>query len=132
MLLRIQRKRTKGWRMPPNTVSVTRPGPYGNPYTIKGAREAGYRGTTRELTQFCVDAFRKDWATALRSASSPPREPPMPFGKPIYLGPLKGKNLTCFCRLCAFHEAAGGKPFNEFCADCPPCHADPLGEMANR
>jgi hypothetical protein len=27
---RIQRKRTKGWRMPPNTVSVTRPGPFGN------------------------------------------------------------------------------------------------------
>ncbi len=29
---RIQRKRTKGWKMPPNTKCVTRPGRYGNPY----------------------------------------------------------------------------------------------------
>ena len=31
---RIQRKRTKGWRMPPNTVSVTRPGWLGNPFKV--------------------------------------------------------------------------------------------------
>lgn len=42
---RIQRKRVKGWKMPPNTVSVTRPGRYGNPYTAKQAREAGYKGS---------------------------------------------------------------------------------------
>jgi hypothetical protein len=30
--VRIQRKRAKGWRMPANTVSVTRPGQFGNPY----------------------------------------------------------------------------------------------------
>ena len=111
---RIQRKRTKGWRMPPNTVSVTRPGPYGNPYTIKGAREAGYQGTDAELAQFCVDAFRKDWMDALKSANTQPCNPPMPFGKPIYLGQLRGKNLACFCPL--------GQP----------CHADVLLELANK
>lgn len=31
---RIQRKRTKGFRLPPNTVCVTRPGPLGNPWLI--------------------------------------------------------------------------------------------------
>lgn len=30
--IRIQRKRTKGWRMPPNTKCVTRPGKWGNPF----------------------------------------------------------------------------------------------------
>jgi hypothetical protein len=55
---RIQRKRTKGWRMPPNTVSVTRPGRWGNPYTIKDAREAGYGGTEAQLAQWCVECFR--------------------------------------------------------------------------
>lgn len=30
---RVQRKRTPGWRMPDNCVSVTRPGPLGNPFT---------------------------------------------------------------------------------------------------
>lgn len=29
---RIQRRRTKGWRMPTNTVCVTRPGKFGNPF----------------------------------------------------------------------------------------------------
>ncbi len=29
---RIQRKRTKGWKMPPNTVYVGRPTVYGNPF----------------------------------------------------------------------------------------------------
>lgn len=32
---RIQQKRTKGWRMPPNTISVARPGKRGNPFPVK-------------------------------------------------------------------------------------------------
>lgn len=34
---RIQRKRTKNWRMPENAVYVGRPGPFGNPYSGAGA-----------------------------------------------------------------------------------------------
>ena len=81
---RIQRKRIKGWKMPPNTVSVTRPGRYGNPYTIKQAREAGYKGSDAELAQMCVDMFRRE----------------MPdFAKLAYRLELRGKNLACFCPL---------------------------------
>ena len=32
--IRIQRKRTKGWKMPPNTVYVGRPSKWGNPFSI--------------------------------------------------------------------------------------------------
>ena len=32
---RIQRKRTNGWKMPPNTVYVGRPTIWGNPYIVK-------------------------------------------------------------------------------------------------
>jgi hypothetical protein len=32
MPIRIQRKRTKGWKMPENTIDCTRPGPWGNPF----------------------------------------------------------------------------------------------------
>lgn len=77
---RVQRKRTKGWKMPENTVSVTRPGPYGNPYTVAGAREAGYRGTDAELARYCVEQFRLDWIRSLECAKRD-RTPPMPFGK---------------------------------------------------
>lgn len=71
---RIQRQRIKGWRMPPNTVSVTRPGRYGNPYRV------GPDGTAQE----CVDKFRAN----------------MPeFAKEAYRNELRGKNLACFCPL---------------------------------
>lgn len=34
---RIQRKRTKGWRMPEGAVSVCRPSIWGNPFTVQDA-----------------------------------------------------------------------------------------------
>lgn len=36
---RIQRKRTKGWRMPKNTIYVGRPSMFGNPYEGKDAKQ---------------------------------------------------------------------------------------------
>lgn len=96
--------------MPPNTASVTRPGPYGNSHTVAAAREAGYKGTDDQMAQWCVDLFRRDWTHALLCAKRD-STPPMPFGKPVYLGTLKGKNLACWC-----------KPGS-------PCHADVLLEI---
>ncbi len=51
---RAQLRRTKGWRMPPDTVKVCRPGPFGNPFTFKAADDAGF---TRKGA---VSAF-EDW-----------------------------------------------------------------------
>lgn len=34
MPIRVQRKRTKGWRMPPDTVYVGRPSKWGNPFVV--------------------------------------------------------------------------------------------------
>lgn len=77
---RIQRKRTKGWRMPPNTVCVTRPGIFGNPFDsalifeealkIVGNQEP-FRTDFREHMQRIVDNLEQ----------------------------LRGKNLACFCPL---------------------------------
>jgi len=70
--IRIQRQRTKGWKMPENTVSVTRPGPWGN-----------YAGSTREAFEFDL----AEMSNADRS---------------FYLDRVKelsGKNLACWCRL---------------------------------
>jgi hypothetical protein len=100
---RIQRKRTKGYKMPPNTVSVTRPGRYGNPFVV------GRDGTAEE----CTAKFRAAWNHTIACAKRD-RTPYMPFGKPIFLGPLIGKNLACFCR-----------------EDAPFCHADVLLEIAS-
>jgi hypothetical protein len=42
---------------------------------------------------------------------------------------LRGKDLACWCPLCEKHK--DGRPLNEACEDCPPCHADVLLEIAN-
>ncbi len=84
--LRIQRKRTKGWRMPPNTVCVTRPGFWGNPF--KGRNQMGA-------------------ALMYELALTRPANIPYPnkrIEKIISkqrerLNELRGKNLACFCSL---------------------------------
>ena len=46
---RIQRRRAKGWRMPPDTVDVGRGSPWANPFVV------GEHGTRAE----CVDLYKK-------------------------------------------------------------------------
>ena len=69
--IRVQLRRTKGWRMPPNTVSVARPGKWGNPYRVGPEQTAAS----------AVEAFR-----VLHVGKLPVAE-------------LRGKNLACFCPL---------------------------------
>jgi hypothetical protein len=107
-LVRIQRKRTRGWRMPQNTVSVTRPSKYGNPWKVD--RFGVVCGTARQA----VDLFCKHDLPGL--ASDARKE-------------LRGKNLACFCYLCPKHK--NGKPMGVECFNCAPCHADPLLLTAN-
>lgn len=77
---RIQRKRTRGWRMPDNTVYVGRTSgspDWGNPFRV------GVDGTAEE----CVEKFRVMW---MRSSEN---------DRKIMLAPLRGKNLACWCPL---------------------------------
>jgi len=48
---------------------------------------------------------------------------------PLLRSELAGKDLACWCRLCDRHR--DGKPLDENCPDCAPCHVDPLGKIAN-
>ena len=43
--------------------------------------------------------------------------------------PLRGHDLACWCPLCDAHR--DGLPLGVTCADCAPCHADVLLELAN-
>lgn len=97
MAQRIQRKREKGWKMPPNTVSVTRPGKYGNPYTVKRVGMSEYAvyfgdmkvsmmsSSHRRVLQHCLDMYRT-WALEQIAAD------------PQWLEPLRGKSLACWCK----------------------------------
>ena len=73
---RIQRKHSKGWRMPPNTVYVGRPTKWGNPFTI------GKDGNAEE----CVEYYRDYIGKILN----------LPFYQ-AELKSLRGKNLCCWC-----------------------------------
>lgn len=81
---RIQRKRTKGWKMPPNTVSVTRPGKWGNPF-VPGNPYMTVGGAEAECVS-AADAVRLYTPLANCRREEIERE-------------LRGKNLACFCPL---------------------------------
>jgi len=114
MPLRLQRKRTKGYRLPVGSVCVTRPSIFGNPFTPAGCRSAGYEGTDEEIRQRCVSAFRiwlgPHWRECWDGEESERRRAELLRRLPE----LRGKNLACYC---------------------PPnrqCHADVLIELANK
>ena len=115
MPTRIQLRRTKGWKMPPNTVKVDRSTKFGNPFPIdcygremavdKFRRLMAGRMSTYEMST----SSRQDWASAndislvhVRSCIEK------------LLPSIKGKNLACWCK-------SGDL-----------CHADILLEIANR
>lgn len=92
--------------MPPNTVSVTRPGIFGNPFTAQAALDAGYRNGT----SMAVVGFRL-WL--LGDPMFIKEQPEKRKRILAEIPKLRGKNLACFCAL------------------DQPCHADVLLEMAN-
>lgn len=103
---RIRLSRTKGWRMPPNTVKVDRTTKWGNPY----------RAGVHCDHQHAVDCHR-----FLLTQGRPARaEPDSVTNTADYLTfvranitDLRGKNLACWCSL------------------AEPCHAELLLELAN-
>ena len=111
---RIQRQRTKGWRMPEGYIYVGRPTMWGNPFAVAGATEFGQR--------LAVEGFRDEVAKAARRGETPPwvqdgwslsaDDEPL-WQLEDWLRPLRGRSLACWCRLDR------------------PCHADVLLEIAN-
>ncbi len=119
--VRVQRKRTKGWRMPENTMCVTRPSKYGNPFhppivndvrlsmklfrnTAQGIWDGGIINGFNEYNGKKIYEAHLAWTAR--------------FGKGHVLEhihyDLRGRNLACFC------------PLDQ------PCHADVLLELANK
>ncbi len=114
---RIQRKREKGWKMPGDAVYVGRPTIWGNPYTVAGARAAGYQGTDAELAAMCIAQYRD---LLERMADGRSVHTPLMTSAAINMmlssgwRALRGLDLACWC------------PPGQ------PCHADVLLDLANR
>lgn len=67
---RIQRKRTRGWRMPEGVVYVGRPTKWGNPFGQDGESLVSYRKWIELMLQTSDDALHS----------------------------LRGKDLACWCK----------------------------------
>lgn len=104
---RIQRKRTKGWRMPPNTVYVGRPTKWGNPFKVgeeyvrRNMQPGGGEwANVVSDAEHAVRLYSRFTARETRTQIESYQE-------------LFGKNLACWC------------PLDQ------PCHADILLKLAN-
>lgn len=113
---RIQRERTRGWRMPENAVFVGRPSTWGSPFRVGDEYDApvvrhlqsydeanNHNGIVSLTREMAVEMFRmlgEEWSDPA-------------------LAELRGKDLVCWCKL----VDENGNPV--------PCHADVLLEWAN-
>lgn len=130
---RIQRRRTKGWKMPENCVCVTRPGKFGNPYW----HIAKFHGPEKAVEAFRMTATGVWNPTIMNQYPISYYDDHCEWLKSIVMHPLDfitcelcGKDLACWCALCENHK--DGLPLGEKCSDCAPCHADVLLELANQ
>lgn len=107
--VRVQLRRAKGWRLPPNTVSVARPTKWGNPWRVG---DCGIPDAAEAVRRFRAAVIGFE---ANGSFCRPQAHPDSRIGKIIAkASTLRGKNLACWC------------PPGQ------PCHADVLLELANR
>lgn len=110
--MRVQLSRRKGWKMPPNTVKVSRPTKWGNPYTLLEfelplALELYERSITGYWSPGGIPERLIDRAYQLHT------EFRKRFRSLEEVRDLRGLNLACWCRI----DRA--------------CHADTLLKIAN-
>lgn len=102
---RIQRKRTKGWKMPDNAVYVGRPSKWGNPFCAEDYSAHGAVERYRECIlnnsmsyAYLDEPVAGEWFDRFKWIAE-------------NLKRLEGKDLACWCPLSS------------------PCHADVLIEL---
>lgn len=103
--IRIQRRRTRGWRMPKHTKYVGRGSLYGNPFRVaRSARELEAGGELVVASPVEAVARYREWIKTSREGR---------FVASCAAQNLWGLDLACWCTL------------------DQPCHADVLLEIAN-
>ena len=118
---RIQRQRTKGWRMPENTVYVGRGTKWGNPWKIT-PHDDGQATVTDPVSATTFTSVHEAAAHAVASFRWQLLNHPnvLGFTEAEVRTELAGKNLACWC------------PLTDAQGNHVTCHADVLLEIANR
>ena len=121
---RVQRRRTKGWKKPENTVYVGRGSAWGNPFVVGEPSGVfpegmGLHGKAETLIpalslEQCIEFYRNAVEGYIKPEMYPAGHDFRNRIRPhVNLYQLRGKNLMCWCDL------------------DKPCHADVLLELAN-
>lgn len=122
IMKRVQRKRTKGFKLPPNTKCVNRGTKWGNPIKLIGDQlyiDAGYRRTILDkwVWLWVGDIDDVVWLYRKLLNGDKFQNKDLQYWSDklskLDLNELKDKNLACFCSIFS------------------PCHADVLIEKAN-
>lgn len=122
---RIQRKRTKGWRMPEGAAYVGRPTKWGNLYRVVNEPRFGWslRGIPEKHGEW--SGIGRDlaiiYATSLFKQVLLKGE--LPYGYSEIQRELGGRDLACWCPV--------DQPKPGWWHDTQPCHADVLLRVAN-
>jgi len=121
--VRIQRRRTKGWRMPEGAVYVGRPTKYGNKFAVGRhyKRHVGAGIPRLGLSFIYLEAFEGYQDASFTTITSRAEAvewfrwylAQTPTSTAALCAELRGKDLACWC------------PLDQ------PCHADVLLELAN-
>lgn len=114
--VRLQRKRTLGWRMPPNAIYVGRGTRWGNPFRVGNVGCDGSHSDPMfcEYYGVATRAEAVEKYRAWREAVAAEHQKRASGFVDQWLHPLRGKDLACWC------------PLDQ------PCHADVLLELANK
>jgi hypothetical protein len=108
-LTRVQRERSKNWRMPEGTINVSRPSEWGNPFVAHGDGH----GASNAVANFrCMLQREGAWLPV-----------PLPWSK----GEIPAQMTT----VDDVPRELKGKDIAYWCALDKPCHADVLLEIAN-
>ena len=142
---RIQRRRTKGWRMPEGAVYVGRGSKWGNQFIVgqvqlrfpredgresweyegrlyktSGERHAFHHGDGTVTWHEVRDANREECVALYREYVTGETDMLDWRSRPVDLAPLRGRDLACWC------------PLEDEHGNHVPCHADVLLDLANR
>lgn len=111
---RIQRRRTKGWRLPQGAVIVSRPSTFGNPFAIGAVAHRRRLGCIEQIVVtgpgHAVQLYR-EWIANPHTSFITGLATVHPT---LVVDRLRGHDLCCWCAL------------------DQPCHADVLLELANQ
>lgn len=112
---RIQRKRTKGWRMPDGAVYVGRPSRWGNPYQVK--RQGAFWVVQSSFRDHILGAHGSQYAANRQAVEV----------YELQTGPMGSYELD----LAEVQRELGGRDLVCWCVPTYPCHADHLLRLAN-